>query len=105
MSAPATAGRNRAYAMGAMLVGSGTAHFAIPGRFDWMVPVELPGSQRCYTYASGAAEVVTGAMLLATRTRRHGATAAVAVFVGVLPANVNGVRLWWDRPWPMRLAA
>jgi uncharacterized membrane protein len=23
----------------------------------------------------------------------------------VFPANVNMVRLWWDRPWPMRIAA
>jgi len=23
----------------------------------------------------------------------------------VFPANVNMVRLWWDKPWPMRLGA
>lgn len=93
----------RAYAMGVMLIGSGTAHFAIPAKFDWMVPVELPGSQRSYTYASGLAEILTGALLLGGRTRRLGATAAVAVFIGVLPANLNGVRLWWDKPWPRRM--
>ncbi len=92
-----------ARAMGAMLLGAGTAHFVIPAQFDWMVPTGLPGSQRFYTHASGVAEIVTGAMLLAPVTRRAGATAAVALFIGVLPANVNGVRLWWDKSWAMRL--
>lgn len=92
-----------AYVMGAMLLGAGTAHFLVPAKFDWMVPAELPGSQRFYTLASGAVEIATGASLLAPSTRRFGATAAVALFIGVLPANVNGVRLWWHEPWPKRL--
>ena len=25
--------------------------------------------------------------------------------MGVFPGNLNMVRLWWDKPWPMRLAA
>jgi len=49
--------------------------------------------------------VTTGALLLVPRTRRLGALAAVALFVSVFPANVNMVRLWRDRPWPMRIAA
>jgi uncharacterized membrane protein len=44
-------------------------------------------------------------MLLAPRTRRLGATAAVALFLAVWPANWNMVRLWWGKPWPMRIAA
>ncbi len=35
-----------AYVMGALLIGVGTAHVLVPTQFDWMVPVELPGSQR-----------------------------------------------------------
>ena len=89
--------------MAAMLLGAGAAHFVIPAKFDWMVPVELPGSQRFYTHASGIAEIATGGLLLAPSTRRLGATAAVALFIGVLPANVNGVRLWWNKSWPIRL--
>ena len=49
--------------------------------------------------------MTTGALLLVPRTRRLGALAAVALFVSVFPANVNMVRLWWDKPWPMRIAA
>jgi uncharacterized membrane protein len=92
-----------AYVMGALLLGSGTAHFVMPAKFDWMVPIELPGAQRIYTYGSGVAEITSGAMLLVPRTRRFGATAAIATFIGVFPANLNGVRLWWDKPWLMRL--
>jgi hypothetical protein len=70
------ADRRRAARLGAMLLGTGTAHFVAPKPFDDIVPAELPGSARFYTYASGAAEL----------------------FVSVFPANVNMVRLWWDKP-------
>ena len=66
---------------------------------------ELPGSARFYTQASGVAELGTGALLLVPRTRKLGALAAIALFIGVFPGNVNMVRLWWGKPWPMRLGA
>jgi uncharacterized membrane protein len=91
--------------MATLLIGIGVTHFLAPKPFDDIVPVELPGSQRFYTYASGAAEVITGGLLLAKATRRLGALAAAVLFVAVFPANVNMVRLWWDRPWLMRLVA
>jgi uncharacterized membrane protein len=94
-----------AYRVGAMLMTIGTVHFVTPGPFDSIVPAELPGSARLYTYASGVAEITIGAFLLPRRTRRLAALAAIALFVGVFPANVNMVRLWWDKPWPMRIAA
>lgn len=99
------ASQSAAYRMAAMLLGVGTVHFLAPKPFDEIVPAELPGSPRLYTYVSGIAEVSIGALLLARRTRRNAALAAVALFVGVFPANVNMVRLWWDKPWPMRIAA
>ena len=49
--------------------------------------------------------MATGALLLAPKTRRLGALAAVALFVSVFPANVNMVRLWKDKPLFMRLGA
>ncbi|MDT5017067.1 MAG: hypothetical protein QOD39_3227 [Mycobacterium sp.] len=88
-----------------MLVGMGALHFVAPKPFDSIVPTELPGSQRFYTYASGVGEVATGALLLAPKTRRLGALTAVALFVSVFPANVNMVRLWNDKPLPMRIGA
>jgi uncharacterized membrane protein len=88
-----------------MLLGVGTLHFVTPKPFDAIIPAELPGSPRLYTYASGVAELSTAALLLSRRTRKLGAVAAIAVFLGVYPANINMVRLWWKKPWPMRLAA
>jgi uncharacterized membrane protein len=91
--------------MGGLLIAMGVGHFAVPKPFDDIVPAELPGSPRLYTYASGVAEVGTGALLLVPRTRRLGALAAVALFLAVFPANVNMVRLWWSKPLPMRVVA
>ncbi len=88
-----------------MLLGIGTVHFLAPKPFDEIVPAELPGSPRFYTYASGVAELGIGALLLPRRTRRLAALAAVALFVGVFPANLNMVRLWRDKPLPLRIIA
>ena len=71
--------------MGAMLIGMGTLHFVAPKPFDSIIPAELPGSARFYTYASGVAELGTGALLLAPRTRKLGALAAIALFIGGVP--------------------
>jgi uncharacterized membrane protein len=94
-----------AYRLAALLIGVGTTHFVAPKPFDDIIPVELPGSPRLYTYLSGVAEVLIGALLLLPRTRRSAALAAAALFVAVFPGNLNMVRLWWDKPWPMRVAA
>jgi uncharacterized membrane protein len=99
-SAPSQATAQR---MGAMLVGMGVLHFVAPKPFDTIVPAELPGSARFYTLASGVAEAATGTLLLAPRTRRIGATAAIALFIGVFPANVNSVRVLWNKGWPARI--
>ncbi|MGV0715228.1 hypothetical protein ABQE93_07485 [Mycolicibacterium sp. XJ662] len=87
-----------AHRMAAMLLGVGSLHFLAPKPFDAIVPAELPGSARFYTYASGVAELGTAALLAAPKTRRLGALAAVALFVSVFPANVNMVRLWSQEP-------
>jgi uncharacterized membrane protein len=96
---------NRAYRLAALLLGSGVLHFVMPKPYDSIVPVELPGSPRFYTYASGVAELVSGALLVSPRTRRVGALSALAVFVAVFPANLNLVRLWREKPLYMRLGA
>ncbi|MFZ1176019.1 MAG: hypothetical protein WAO15_07070 [Mycobacterium sp.] len=94
-----------AYRVAAMLMGIGTVHFLAPKPFDTIVPNELPGDPRFYTYASGFAEITTGALLLPRRTRRFAALAAALLFLGVFPANINMCRLWWGKPWPMRIVA
>ena len=99
------AGARAAHRLAALLGGVGILHFVAPKPFDSIIPAELPGSPRTYTYASGVAELATAGLLAAPATRRHGALLAAALFVAVFPGNLNMVRLWWDRPWPMRLAA
>lgn len=94
-----------AYRMGLMLIGVGVGHFLRPKPFDAIVPAELPGNARIYTYASGLAEVGVGTMLLVPRTRSLGALLAAALYTAVFPANLNMVRLWRDKPLPMRFAA
>lgn len=87
-----------------MLVGMGVLHFVAPKPFDAIVPAELPGSPRFYTLTSGVGEAATGALLLYPRTRRLGALAAITLFVSVFPANVNAVRVFWNKGWPARIA-
>lgn len=94
-----------AYRVAAMLLGIGTLHFVAPKPFDSIIPVELPGSPRLYTYGSGVAELAIGALLVPRPTRRNAALAAAALFVAVFPGNLNMVRLWWDKPWAMRTVA
>jgi uncharacterized membrane protein len=91
--------------LGVMLLGVGTTHFLAPKPFDAIVPTELPGSPRFYTYASGVAELATGAALLVPHTRRRAGLAAALLILAVYPANINMVRLWWSRPLVYRLAA
>lgn len=94
-----------AHRLAAMLIGMGILHFAVPRPFDALIPAELPGKPRFYTRWSGVAELLIGALLLPRSTRRRASEAAVALFVAVYPANVNMVRLWWNKPWPARIGA
>lgn len=102
---PQTSTTTTARGLSALCLGVGVLHFVAPKPFDSIVPTELPGTARFYTYASGVGELATGALLAAPRTRRLGALAAIALFVAVFPGNLNMVRLWWHKPLPMRIAA
>ncbi len=74
-----------AYRIAALLLGVGTLHFVAPKQFDGIIPVELPGPARFYTYASGVAELVIGALLLPLRTRRSGGVGGGRVVPGGVP--------------------
>ncbi|MQY28332.1 hypothetical protein NRB56_39150 [Nocardia sp. RB56] len=67
----------------------GVLHFAAPKPFDSIVPPQLPGSARAYTYASGVAEIGVAAALAVPRTRRLGGSLAAMLFVAVFPANIQ----------------
>lgn len=86
-----------ARALAGMLLTIGTLHFVVPKPFDGIIPEEIPADPRTLTYASGVAEVAIGTGLLIPRTRRPAAALAAALFIAVYPANINMVRLWWDK--------
>lgn len=79
----------RATSLSALLVGAGLTHFALPGIYDAMIPDALPGEKRNWTVGAGVVEMAVGAAVLVPPTRRHGALAAAALFVGVLPGNIK----------------
>lgn len=87
-----------AKALAAILSGVGVLHFASPKMFDESIPAELPGNPRAYTYVSGVAEFVIAAGLLNPKTRSVSGLAAAVFLVAVYPANLNTVRIWWQRP-------
>lgn len=91
--------------MAASLAGMGIAHFAQPEPFDALIPSALPGSPRTYTYASGVAELVTGALLAHPATRRLGGRAASLLFLAVFPGNVEMARQWRGRPWTSQIVS
>ena len=90
-----------------LLLSAGTLHLAYPKPFDSLVPQELPGSQRAWTYASGVAELTCGAAVASPRTRRLGGLLAALLFVAVFPGNVK-MAVDYQRagkPLPARLIA
>jgi uncharacterized membrane protein len=88
-----------------MLLSIGVLHFVAPKPFDEIIPEEIPGDPRTLTYLSGVAEIGLGAGLLVPQTRRASAALSVLLFLAVYPANINMVRLWWDKPLPYKIIA
>lgn len=85
--------------LGLFLLFAGITHFTNPDFFNEIVPPWLPPSESFWTYASGVVEIVVAAMVLRPRWRRRGGLAAIALFVGVYPANIYMAWDWRDRPW------
>lgn len=79
----------RPLALAALLGVAGVAHLARPANFDRIVPEQLPGSPRSYTYASGLVELALALALLAPRSRRPAGQVAALFFVAVFPANIK----------------
>ena len=88
MSMPSSA-PNSAHALAALLAGAGASHFAIPKIYDAMIPPQLPGEPRTWTYGAGVAELAVASALFVPRTRHLGGLAAAGLFIGVLPGNVQ----------------
>ncbi len=87
-----------AFVIGMFLLLAGITHFANPDFFNDIVPPWLPPSEAFWTYISGVAEIIVGAMLLRPATRRLGAYAAAGLFIAVYPANLYMAWDWRDHP-------
>ncbi|WP_067813104.1 DoxX family protein [Nocardia inohanensis] len=100
-------GRGRALLLAAGMLGAGATHFAAPKFYDALIPPELPGEPRTYTYVSGAAELGIGALIAVPRTRRLGARLAMLLLIIVFPGNVQMARDWLtsNRPLPLKAGA
>lgn len=86
--------RFKAAALSALLLGTGALHFAQPRLFDSIIPSIFPRRwRRSLTYLSGAAEITAGVLIAIPATRRIGARMAAAIFLAVLPANIEAARL------------
>ncbi|CAN5281161.1 membrane protein [soil metagenome] len=80
----------KAGVMAGALIAMGVLHFVAPRPFDSIIPRVLPeATRRPLTYASGAAEIVCGVLLLMPRTRALGGRLTMVLLVLVLPANVD----------------
>ncbi len=94
-----------ALVLGGFVTLAGIMHFANPDFFNDIVPPRLPLSESFWTYASGVVELVVGPMLLCRRSRRWGAVAAIALFIGVYPANVYMAWDWRDEPFSKQIVS
>lgn len=73
------------------MLGAAAMHLLSPRVFEQTIPRLLPGTNRSWVQLSGLALGASGVALLAEKTRKVGAIAAVAVFVAILPANLQMV--------------
>ena len=90
-------------ALAVFMLGIGTLHFVNPKPFMKIVPHVL-GHERALVYASGVAEMLSGALLLSPRTKRIGGLAAAATMVAVYPGNFQ-MAFDAGRPWGSLYAA
>lgn len=77
-----------ALALAGFLLAAGVAHFVVPRSYQRIVP-RMFADPAFWVRWSGVVEIACAALVAHPRTRRTGAWAALAVFVGVFPANVQ----------------
>jgi uncharacterized membrane protein len=77
------------YLVSGFWVFAGAMHFVIPKQYEAIVPASLRKWRREVVLASGAAEILSGALILAEPTRRAGRWLALATLAGVYPANIQ----------------
>lgn len=87
MSGPQRRRTTGAIVFGVFMVAAGVAHFVNPDFYLRIMPPWLPWHEEL-VWLSGLCEVVAGVLVLIPRTRRVGGLIAIAVLLGVFPANL-----------------
>ena len=100
------ASQTPAYRIAALLFGVGTLHFVAPKPFDEHHPRRTARQPRGST-PTRPASLSSSSAPCCCRCRPGGwrRWRRPRLFLAVFPANVNMCRLWWDKPWPMRILA
>lgn len=71
-----------------VMVAAGVNHFISPAPYVAMMPAVLP-APLALVYISGIAEIAGGLGLIPRATRKLAAWGLIALFIAVLPANIN----------------
>lgn len=74
--------------------GAGILHFRARRFYDTLIPEQLPGEARYWTWGSGLVEFGLAAAIANPTTRATAGKAAAAFLVGVLPGNVKMALDW-----------
>ncbi len=74
--------------------GAGVLHFAQRRFYDSLVPEELPGEQKYWTWGSGVVELALAAAIANPSTRAAAATPATLFLLGVWPGNIKMALDW-----------
>ncbi|MDN5581389.1 MAG: DoxX family protein [Corynebacterium sp.] len=74
--------------------GAGVLHFAQRRFFDSIVPEELPGEQKYWTWGSGVIELALAAAIANPSTRAASAKPASLFLLGVWPGNIKMAIDW-----------
>ncbi|RZS31215.1 putative membrane protein [Herbihabitans rhizosphaerae] len=96
-----------AKALAVLLGTAGVTHFVRPDLYDPLIPRQLPGKPRDWTYGSGVAELGVAVAVAVPRTRRLGGLLAALLFAAVFPGNVKMAADFHRarKPLPMRAIA
>lgn len=86
----------RAAVWATVFSGAGVLHFARRRAFDSLVPAELPGQRKYWTWGSGLIEIALGAAIANPSTRAAAAVPASLFLLGVWPGNIK-MALDWQR--------
>ncbi len=73
--------------LGALFIAAGALHFVSPGFYLRIMPPQIPWPMLA-VYLSGLAEIIGGAGLLISSTRRLAGVWLIIVLIAVYPANV-----------------